>query len=87
MKCETCGYELAHDAQFCPSCGARVSTVTKAAGTAEEIGERTGELVAKGVEKAKPLGKGLVKVTGKALEKAGSAAKKTGKKLKEVGEE
>lgn len=86
MRCETCGYELAHDAQFCPSCGAQVGTITKAAGTAEEIGEKTGDLVVKGVEKAKPIGKGLVKVTGKALEKVGSAAKKTGKKLKEEGE-
>jgi len=87
MECSNCGKELPKGgAEYCPSCGVQVSTVTKGMAVVEEAGEKTYELAKTGAGKAKPLAKKAVKLTGEALQKVGTEAKKIGKKLEEKGE-
>jgi len=76
MKCEHCGTELKTFAEFCPGCGAKLSATTKTIDTAEAAGEKT-------VDVGKKVGKGALRVTGKAFSKLGDAAQKVGKKKEE----
>jgi len=73
MKCEHCGTELKTLGEFCPGCGAKLSVTTKTLDTAEAAGEKTFEVW-------KKVGKGALRVTGKAFSKIGEAAQKAGKK-------
>jgi hypothetical protein len=52
----------------------------------EEVGEKTVDLAHRAGEKAKPLAKKGLKVTGEALKKIGDGTKKLGKKLQDKGE-
>lgn len=76
MRCEHCGAELAQRAGICPSCGHTVGMLTKTGDVAERAGEKTVE-----------VGKGALRLGGKALSGVGSLAKKAGKKVEEAGEE
>lgn len=87
MDCESCGKELPKGADFCPSCGVKVGTVTKSMAVVEEVGERTYELAKRAGREAKPLAKRAAKVTGEALQKVGTETQKIGKKLQDKGEE
>ena len=86
MECESCGKELPKGADYCPSCGAEVGTITKSIAVAEEAGKKTYELAKTGAEKAKPLAKKAVKITGEALQKVGTDTKKIGKRISDKGE-
>ena len=79
MKCEKCGMELQTFGEFCPGCGAKLSVTTKTLDTVEAAGEKT-------IDVGKKVGKGALRITGKALSKVGEGAKKAGKKIKEAGE-
>lgn len=87
MRCENCGVELTSGADFCASCGAKVGTVTKSMAVVQDVGEKTIDLAKRAGEKAKPLAKKGLEVTGGALKKIGKETKKLGKKLAEKGEE
>ena len=78
MRCEHCGAELPQGAGTCPVCGKEVGLLTKTGDVAERTGEAT-------VDAGKKVGKGALKLGGKALSGVGSLAKKAGKKLE--GEE
>lgn len=80
MNCEHCGAELPQGAATCPACGQEVGLLTKTG----DVAERTGE---KGVEVGKKVGKGALRLGGKALSGVGTLAKKAGKKAEELGEE
>ena len=79
MNCEHCGAELPPGAESCPSCGQAVGLMTKTGDVAERAGEKT-------VEVGKKVGKGALRLGGKALSGVGSLTKKAGKKLEEAGE-
>ena len=87
MNCENCGVELTSGADFCASCGTKVGTVTKSMAVVQDVGEKTVDLAKRAGEKAKPLAKKGLEVTGGALKKIGEETKKLGKKLVEKGEE
>ncbi len=80
MNCEHCGAELPQAAKTCPACGAEVGLLTKTGDVAERTGEKT-------VEVGKTVGKGALRLGGKAVGGLGSLAKKAGKKMEEAGEE
>ncbi len=80
MKCEHCGAELPAGANHCPGCGHEVGVLTKTGDVAERAGEKT-------VEVGKAVGKGALRLGGKALTGLGNVTKKAGKKLSEAGEE
>lgn len=80
MNCEHCGAELPQGAKSCPACGAEVGLLTKTGDVAERTGEKT-------VEVGKTVGKGALRLGGKAVGGLGSLAKKAGKKIEETGEE
>ena len=80
MNCEHCGAELPPGAGTCPSCGQAVGMMTKTGDVAERAGEKT-------VEVGTKVGKGALKLGGKAVSGLGSLAKKGGKKLQEAGED
>ncbi len=80
MNCEHCGAELPQAAKTCPACGAEVGLLTKTGDVAERTGEKT-------VEVGKTVGKGALRLGGKAVGGLGSLAKKVGKKMEETGEE
>lgn len=79
MNCEHCGAELPQGAATCPSCGQTVGLMTKTGDVAERAGEAT-------VDVGKKVGKGALKIGGKALSGVGTLAKRAGKKLEEEGE-
>ncbi len=87
MDCDSCGAKLPKGAEYCPSCGTKVGTVTKSMAVVEEVGEKTYELAKRAGREAKPLAKRAAKVTGEALQKVGTETKKIGKKLQDKGEE
>ena len=78
MNCEHCGAELPQGVRACPACGKEVRLLTKTGDVAERTGEAT-------VEVGKKVGKGALRIGGKALSGVGSLAKKTGKKLEDEG--
>lgn len=80
MHCEHCGAELPAGANNCPSCGHAVGALTKTGDVAERAGEKT-------VEVGKTVGKGALRLGGKALTGLGNVTKKAGKKIQEAGEE
>ncbi len=80
MNCEHCGAELPSGAGTCPACGAEVGLLTKTGDVAERTGEKT-------VDVGKKVGKGALRLGGKALAGVGGLAKKAGKKVEEAGEE
>ena len=80
MNCEKCGSEMLHGANNCPNCGAPVGVVGKTGDTLEQAGEKS-------IEVGKKVGKGAVRIGGKALSGVGSLAKKGGKKLQDIGAE
>ncbi len=80
MNCEHCGADLPQAAKTCPACGAEVGLLTKTGDVAERTGEKT-------VEVGKTVGKGALRLGGKAVGGLGSLAKKAGKKMEEAGEE
>ena len=80
MRCSQCGAELPHGANSCTNCGAPVDATTKVGDTAQ----RTSEVA---VDVGKKVGKGALKLGGKALAGAGSLAKKAGKKLEDAGKD
>jgi len=80
MKCEHCGGELPDNAKACPSCGKAVGLLTKTG----DVAEQTGEAV---VDVTKKVGKGALRLGGKALTGLGNVTKKAGKKIQEAGEE
>ena len=71
---------MAQGAATCPSCGHTVGMLTKTGDVAERAGEKT-------LEVGKTVGKGALRLGGKALSGVGSLAKKAGKKVEEAGEE
>ncbi len=80
MNCERCGAELPQGAGSCPSCGQTVGMLSKTGDMAERTGEKT-------LEVGKTVGKGALRLGGKAVGGLGSLAKKAGKKMEEAGEE
>jgi len=68
--------ELQTWGELCPGCGAKLSATTKTLDTLEAGGEKT-------VDVGKKIGKGALRVTGKAFSKLGEAAQKAGKKKEE----
>jgi zinc-ribbon domain len=80
MNCEHCGAELPQAAKTCPACGKEVGLLTKTG----DVAERTGEVT---VDVGKKVGKGALKLGGKALTGIGSLSKKAGKKLEGEEEE
>jgi hypothetical protein len=79
LNCGHCGAELPQGAKSCPACGTEVGLLTKTGDVAERTGEKT-------VEVGKQVGKGALRLGGKALSGVGTLAKKAGKKLEEEGE-
>lgn len=78
MNREHCGAVLSQAAKMCPACGKEVGLLTKTGDVAERTGEAT-------VDVGKKVGKGALKLGGKALSGVGSLTRKVGKKLE--GEE
>ena len=79
MKCDNCGMELQSGWEVCAGCGKKLTVGTKTLDTVEDVGEKT-------IDVGKKVGKGALRITGKAFSKIGEAAQKAGKKEKKEGE-